>query len=124
VKWLLLKAFWELALGFVVAWIGFVNFTEVHNMFLLTDLHMLFSFAFGLSLVVAYFLWVSQFKVEQQTRMMPGTIPGVMLFGVGWALTGGCPAVILVQLLHQRHPHLCRCEYRHDCLPPGSPALL
>lgn len=26
------------------------------------------------------------------------TVPGALLFGVGWAVTGGCPAAVLVQL--------------------------
>lgn len=95
-----LKGFWGLVLGFVVARIGFVDYTEVHNMFLLADFRMFLSFAFGVSLVVVYFLLVSNFQVTQTSTVTPGTIPGAMLFGAGWALTGGCPAVIMLQLSH------------------------
>ncbi len=31
-------------------------------------------------------------------RIHPATVPGGVLFGAGWALSGGCPAVTLVQL--------------------------
>ncbi|MGD8567451.1 MAG: YeeE/YedE thiosulfate transporter family protein [Gammaproteobacteria bacterium] len=27
-----------------------------------------------------------------------GTVPGSIMFGVGWAITGACPSVALVQL--------------------------
>lgn len=97
---LLIKGFWGIALGFVVSRIGFVDFNEVHNMFLMTDPRMFLSFASGAALVVFYFLVVQGFKVEQDSGFTPGTIPGSTLFGTGWALTGGCPAIVMVQFSH------------------------
>ena len=99
-KRLLLKGLWGTVLGFVVARIGFADFSEVHNMFLLADFRMFLSFAFGTALILMYFLFVNGFQVEQQSQLTPGTVPGSVLFGAGWALTGGCPAVIMLQLSH------------------------
>jgi uncharacterized protein len=31
-------------------------------------------------------------------RIHPGVVPGAVLFGAGWAITGGCPAIPLVQV--------------------------
>ena len=97
---LLLKLFWGVMLGFVVSRIGFISYAEVHQMFLLADFRMFLSFAMGAALVVVYFLVINGFRVTQTGNMTPGTVPGSMLFGAGWALTGGCPAVILLQLSH------------------------
>ena len=104
---LLIKGFWGIVLGFVVSRIGFVDFNEVHNMFLMADLRMFLSFAFGAALVVFYFLVVQGFKVEQQSSFNPGIIPGSILFGTGWALTGGCPAIVMVQFSHGYVAAIC-----------------
>ena len=94
------KAFWGIVLGFVVSRIGFVDFNEVHQMFLLADLRMFLAFASGVTLVVIYFLLVNGGKVTQTAFFHPGIVPGSVLFGTGWALTGGCPAVVMLQLSH------------------------
>ena len=95
-----LKVFWGCVLGYVVSRIGFADFHEVHQMFLLTDFRMFLAFASGTAVIVLYFLMVSGFRVVQEAAFHPGIAPGSVLFGTGWALTGGCPAVVLLQLSH------------------------
>jgi len=53
---------------------------------------MLVSFAGGVALIALAFLVL-------RVRRRPGRIhPGAVLFGAGWAITGGCPAIPLVQV--------------------------
>jgi uncharacterized membrane protein YedE/YeeE len=86
-----------LLLGFSLSRIGFSSFREVHRMFTFQDLRLLFAFAGGLALIaVVYFVTMRWQALPKAIH--PGTVVGGVLFGIGWALTGGCPAVALVQL--------------------------
>jgi uncharacterized protein len=88
------------ALGFSLSDIGFTDFGEVHRMLTLADLRMILVFAVAVVLCgVGHVL----LRPLASTRILPlkpvhrGTVPGALLFGAGWALTGACPAVPLVQ---------------------------
>ncbi|GIG88096.1 YeeE/YedE thiosulfate transporter family protein [Plantactinospora endophytica] len=85
-----------LALGFTVANIGFGDFAELNRMFTFQDLRMLGAFAGGVALVVVVFALI---RVRRSPgRIHKGVIPGAVLFGGGWALSGGCPAIPIVQV--------------------------
>ncbi len=85
-----------LAFGFTIAQIGFGDFGELNRMFTFQDLRMLLSFAGGVALIALAFLVL---RVRRRPgRIHPGVVPGAVLFGAGWAITGGCPAIPLVQL--------------------------
>lgn len=85
-----------LAFGFTIARIGFADFAEVNKMFTFQDLRMLLSFAGGVAIIAVVFLIL---RVKGATgRIHPGVVPGAVLFGTGWALSGGCPAIPLVQV--------------------------
>jgi hypothetical protein len=85
-----------LALGFTVANIGFQDFGELNRMFTFQDLRMLLSFAGGVAIIAIAFLLL---RVRRRPgRIHPGVVPGAVLFGAGWAITGGCPAIPLVQV--------------------------
>ena len=85
-------------MGYVLSNIGFANFDEVHKMFVFEDFRMLFSFA-GAVGIVAIFTFLSFGRFPRQTKIFqPGLIPGSMLFGFGWAITGACPSLVFVQL--------------------------
>lgn len=87
-----------LLLGFTVASLGFADYNELHRMLLFRDLRLLFAFAFAVTLCVVLFsLLRSRFKLGS-VRFHPGTIPGAVLFGIGWALTGACPGVAIIQV--------------------------
>lgn len=93
----LVNAGFGLALGFVVSMIGFGDFGELNAMFTFQSWRMFLAFAGGVTLAAAGFL------VLRAPRPTPGPIhrgivPGAVLFGTGWAMSGGCPAIPLVQL--------------------------
>ena len=87
-----------LALGFSLSFIGFADYGEVRRMFTFQDLRLVWVFAGAVGLSALGF-----FALKGRTLLPPrpihrGTIVGGLLFGVGWALSGACPAIALVQL--------------------------
>ncbi|MBE1491963.1 YeeE/YedE thiosulfate transporter family protein [Plantactinospora soyae] len=85
-----------LALGFVVANIGFGDYAELNRMFTFQDLRMLLAFGGGVAMVVVVFALI---RVRRSPgRIHAGVIPGAVLFGTGWAVSGGCPAIPIVQV--------------------------
>ena len=95
-------------LGFVVSQIGFSDYDELHRMFVFADLRMFFAFGGALALAVAGFfaLGAVNRKPVISRRVHRGSIPGGILFGLGWALAGACPAVPLIQLGEGKLPAL------------------
>jgi hypothetical protein len=86
------------AMGFVLARIGFADYDEINKMFVFADLRMFLSFAGSVAIVmVAALIFKSRFP-RQDKFIQPGTLPGSMLFGFGWAVTGACPSLVFVQL--------------------------
>ena len=85
-----------LALGFVVANIGFGDFGELNRMFTFQDLRMLLSFAGGVAIIVVAFLLLRVRRTPG--KIHAGVVPGAVLFGTGWAISGGCPAIPIVQI--------------------------
>jgi uncharacterized membrane protein YedE/YeeE len=91
-------AIYGLLFGFVLSRTGFTNYAEVHNMFVFADLRLIFTFGGTVAvLAVAYALLTRKAKPESKP-FHKGTIPGGILFGAGWALTGACPAIVMVQV--------------------------
>ena len=90
--------FLGIIMGFVIARIGFANFDEVHNMFIFSDLRMLYAFAAAVMIIMLVFFALSKRIPKQNKIIQPGTIPGSMLFGFGWAVCGACPSIVFVQL--------------------------
>lgn len=87
-----------LALGFSLQRMGFTDFLEVHRMFRFQDLRLLWTFLGGLALYRLALPWAEGGQPPPPRPLHPGTIPGGVLFGAGWALSGACPSVPLVQL--------------------------
>lgn len=91
-----------LALGFSLSRIGFSSWDEVHRMFTFESLRMLLAFCAGV--VVMALGWYAVKKLSRTSpRWIPrdihrGTVAGGLLFGAGWALSGACPSIALVQL--------------------------
>lgn len=93
-------------LGAVLTRIGFADYDELHKMFILNDLRMLYCFvaAVAFSMIV---LALFRKRVPKQHKIFqPGTVPGSMLFGFGWAISGACPGIVFVQLGHGALPAL------------------
>ena len=100
-------AVFGLTLGVVVSWAGLSDWGEVNRMFslgvgqggpTLHNLRLVLAFGGAVALSIAGF---RAFALHDEIPSKPirrGTVPGAVLFGVGWALTGACPAGALVQL--------------------------
>jgi uncharacterized membrane protein YedE/YeeE len=89
-----------LALGFALSRIGFSSWDEVHRMFTFADLRLFLTFCSSVAILLVAWWVVRKVTgaVWSERRVHPGTIAGGVMFGVGWALTGACPAIALVQL--------------------------
>jgi uncharacterized protein len=91
------KALFGLLLGAVVTSIGFGDFDELHRMFTFQDLRMFLSFAGGVALAALGFATVFKHK-NTSPQIHKGVVPGAIMFGTGWAISGGCPAIPIIQV--------------------------
>jgi uncharacterized protein len=87
-----------LLFGFCLSWMGFADWGEVHRMLCFADLRLFATFCAGVALTSLGFFVFARGKPLQRKPIHKGTIVGGILFGAGWALTGACPGVSLVQL--------------------------
>ncbi|MFF0461808.1 YeeE/YedE thiosulfate transporter family protein [Streptomyces mexicanus] len=85
-----------LALGYTVANIGYGDYAELNRMFTFQDPRMLLSFAGAVVIIVVAFALLRVRRIPG--RIHAGVIPGAVLFGTGWAISGGCPAIPITQL--------------------------
>ncbi|MFD5121279.1 YeeE/YedE thiosulfate transporter family protein [Streptomyces sp. NPDC058385] len=93
-----------LALGYTVSRIGFGDYTELNRMFTFQDLRMFFSFAGAVGIIVCAFALLRIRRTPG--RIHAGVIPGAVLFGTGWAISGGCPAIPIIQVASGYMPAL------------------
>jgi uncharacterized protein len=87
-----------LALGFCLTRIGFTDYGELHRMLTFQDLRLLFVFAGAVALSFIGFAVFARGKSLPKKPFHAGTIPGGVLFGAGWAISGACPAVAMIQI--------------------------
>lgn len=85
-----------LALGFTVANIGFGDYAELNRMFTFQDLRMFLAFAGAVAIIVCAFALLRVRRTPG--RIHGGVVPGAVLFGTGWAISGGCPAIPIIQV--------------------------
>ncbi|MFB7738788.1 YeeE/YedE thiosulfate transporter family protein [Streptomyces sp. NPDC056112] len=85
-----------LALGFTVSNIGFGDYAELNRMFTFQDLRMFLSFAGAVVIIVLAFALLRVRRTPG--RIHAGVVPGAVLFGTGWAISGGCPAIPITQV--------------------------
>ncbi len=91
-------AVYGLLLGFILSRTGFSDYGELHKMLTFTDFRMFLTFAAGVALSMGGFFALTKVSATPRRPFHPGTVIGGVLFGVGWALTGACPAIVMVQL--------------------------
>lgn len=94
----LLMAAFGLGLGFSLSRIGFTDYEQVRSMFLFEDLRLFATFVGAVVVTFAGFALLSRHQRPARQPIHRGILPGALLFGTGWALTGACPGVILAQL--------------------------
>ncbi|MGW7530212.1 YeeE/YedE thiosulfate transporter family protein [Streptomyces sp. NPDC054783] len=85
-----------LTLGYTVSNIGFGDYAELNRMFTFQDPRMLLSFAGAVAIIVCAFALLRVRRTPG--RIHAGVVPGAVLFGTGWAISGGCPAIPIVQV--------------------------
>lgn len=90
--------FFGLVLGFALTRIGFTDYAEVHKMFAFADLRLFLTFVGAVVMTMIGYAVLARNAKLPPKRLHRGTVVGGVLFGAGWALTGACPAVALVQL--------------------------
>lgn len=93
-----LYSLFGLGMGATLSLGGFSDFEQVHTLFLLQNIPLLLVFcgAVGLSML-GFFTLFRKRDIPKKTYN-GGTIPGSIMFGIGWAMTGACPSIALVQL--------------------------
>lgn len=85
--------------GFCLSQIGFSSWDEVHRMFTFTDVRLVATFLSAVLLLgTVYRLTRTRIGPGTPRRVHPGTFAGGVVFGVGWAVSGACPAIALVQI--------------------------
>ena len=87
------------ALGFTLSCTGFSNFGEVHRMFTFSDLRLVM--VFGGAVMISMMLFAAFDRprfFHPRLTVHRGNLIGGILFGAGWAITGACPAISLVQI--------------------------
>jgi len=91
-------AIYGLVFGFALSRIGFGDFGEVHKMFVFDDLRLFLTFMGGVAATGLGFLAFTRMSQLPRRSLHPGSVVGGVLFGAGWAISGACPAIGLVQL--------------------------
>lgn len=91
-------AVFGLTLGFTLNRTGFSNFEELHKMLTFVDLRLLFTFMLSVMTLLVGFRFLENRCCMAPRPIHKGSILGGVLFGIGWAVTGACPSVPLVQL--------------------------
>lgn len=91
-------AVYGLVFGFALSRIGFGDFAEVHAMFVFDDLRLLLAFGGGVAVSMVGFVALARLAEMPRRSLHPGSVLGGALFGAGWAVTGACPSIVLVQL--------------------------
>lgn len=85
-----------LGFGYTVGNIGFGDYAELNRMFTFQDLRMFLAFAGAVVIIAGVFALLRVRRTPG--RIHAGVIPGAVLFGAGWAISGGCPAIPIVQV--------------------------
>lgn len=87
-------------MGITLSALGFADYDEMFKMFTISDTRMLFAFALAVALAALVLggLHVTRLIRYEKKHFHPGTIPGSIIFGYGWALCGACPSVAFIQL--------------------------
>lgn len=87
-------------MGFCLSRIGFASWDEVHAMFTFSSLRLTLAFLTGVAVLVPVWRLLHRFTGASWSprHIHRGTLVGGVLFGLGWALSGACPSIALVQL--------------------------
>lgn len=100
--------FWGALFGWIISRSGAVRFDYINEMFLLKDFRLYGMIGSAIAVALPGMMLFKRLQKQKHPqfkkmhfpnrRLTPGTLPGAMLFGLGWALTGTCPGPAMVQL--------------------------
>lgn len=87
------------ALGFLLSRAGLSNWAELHGMLGLQSPRLYY--VFGAAVLASMVFWRILRRhgaVLRPRTVHAGSILGAVIFGLGWAVSGACPAVAIIQL--------------------------
>ncbi len=94
--------------GFSLSKARATDFNTIQNMFLLRDFQLYGVIAVAVALVMSAIFLIQRYRLRTVTgehiRITPkpwinkGTLWGSALFGMGWAVSGGCPGTFLAMI--------------------------
>ena len=87
-----------IGMGLTLSLGGLSDFEQIHTLFILQNIPMLLVFCGAIGLTMLGFFTLFRGREIVKKTYNGGTIPGSIMFGVGWAMTGACPSIALVQL--------------------------
>ncbi|HEB59659.1 MAG TPA: hypothetical protein ENJ01_10575 [Gammaproteobacteria bacterium] len=87
-----------LGMGYILTMMGFADYDEVFNMFAFRDFRLTFSFLGSVAILALFSFAMIKVYPLQKKIFHPGLVTGSIVFGTGWAMTGACPSIVLVQL--------------------------
>ena len=90
--------FFGAAFGFVLHNAGYTDYAAIQAMFLFEEFRLLLTFAGAVVFSGAGFFLLRKKLRPGRRPMHRGIVAGGVLFGVGWALTGACPSIAVVQV--------------------------
>ena len=99
--------FFGILFGFVLCRVGATDYDAIHGMFMFTDLRLAGVIGTAVALSAVGFTYARLRQAHTlggapifltQKQMTPYLVPGALLFGVGWALSGTCPGTSLAQV--------------------------
>lgn len=85
-------------MGLTVSFAGVTSYDELRRMTTLQDLRLFAVFLGAVALLGVGYRVLGRGRQLLPRPFHPGSIPGGVLFGIGWALTGACPTMATVQL--------------------------
>lgn len=94
----LFNGIFGIAMGITLSMGGLSDFEQIHTLFLLQNIPLLLVFAAAIGLSMLGFFTLCRNREITRKPYNGGTIPGSIMFGIGWAMTGACPSIALVQL--------------------------
>lgn len=92
------RGLFGLLFGYTLSRVGFTDYDQLHAMFVFEDLRMFLTFASAVAIAAVGFLLARPSGRPAAIRLHPGIVPGAILFGIGWVMTGACPAIAPVQV--------------------------
>jgi uncharacterized membrane protein YedE/YeeE len=104
-KTIVVNLFFGILFGWIISRAGVADYGHINGMFAFDDFHLFGVLGIAVPLAAIGFLFLKGKPTLAGGKLAltkksihPGTFPGGLIFGIGWALTGACPGTSIVQL--------------------------